>query len=328
MALNDKEAALRCFVLAALQLMGAAFSTPDEELVLAVVRVVKPGGFFSPPRVEEEHFQLVFSREGAEKYPSAELVAPGRPRFDWFIHQARARGFLTRGFYAGPCGLPELERLEREVRARLPLPWAFRPLRLEGCAYTPYFLALFKLAFLTGERKEEIWPVVLDLREGTQEEGLAARLREGPFTATPPVFWPRLRRRLPWREVWSRLRQGVEKRIAALDPAWYRPALTRLKQELAVVRHYYLAVLGEGADAEAVQAEYTRRAEELVAMWAPSVEVTLLNGALLYLPLVRLCLVDEKGRAFPLAYRPVGGRLRWEKEPPSGAEGGVEVNPS
>ncbi|MGQ9779940.1 MAG: YqhG family protein [Bacillota bacterium] len=314
MALSEEEAALRRFVLVTLRLTGAVFSMPDEELVLATVRVVRPGGFFSPPRVEEEDLQLVFSREGAERHPSAELVSPGSPRLEWFINQARARGFLARGFYAGPC---DPQGIERAVRARLPLGRMPSTLRLEACAFAPFFLAVLRLSFTAAEKNEELLPIVLDLREGSADGELAARLRAGPFVNTPPVPWPLLRRRLSWREVWRRLQGMVKERVAARGTDWCRSALERLPQEMAVLRRYYLATVAEGADPETARAEYLRRAEELVEMWAPSVRVALANAALVYLPRVRFSVLDREGRVFSFIYEPVREMLRWEGEPPS-----------
>ncbi|NLG84879.1 MAG: hypothetical protein GX493_09810, partial [Firmicutes bacterium] len=181
MALSEEETALRSFVLATLRLTGAAFSTPDEELVLATVRILRPGWFFSPPRVEEEDLQLVFSREGAERHPSAELVAPGSPRLAWFIERVRARGFLTRGYYTGPC---DSQGMERAIRAHLPRGGRSYTLYREAGAFAPFFLAVLRLSFIAAAKNEELLPVVLDLWEGTAHGELATRLRRGSFVNT------------------------------------------------------------------------------------------------------------------------------------------------
>ncbi|NLG84698.1 MAG: hypothetical protein GX493_08875, partial [Firmicutes bacterium] len=139
----------------------------------------------------------------------------------------------------------------------------------------------------------------------------------GSFVNTPPVPWPLLRRRLSWREVWRRLQGAVEEKVATAGTDWYRSARERLSREMTVLRRYYLASVAEGGDQETARTEYTRRAEELVEMWAPAVRVTLANAALLYLPRLRFLAVDRDGRDFPLIYDPVGEGLRWEGEPPS-----------
>ena len=311
--MNGEEAAIRAFVLDALDLAGASYSAPDEELVIAKVRLTKPGGFFAGPRVVEEDLQLVFTAEGAEKHPSAELVSPGSLRLGWFIEQARTRGFLTRQFYAGEL---EPKRLERAVRAQLPSFGAPVSLRLRDHYLAPFFLAVLRLTFTAWEKREELLCLVLNLVDGTWRPELVPRLRAAAFAPEAPPGPRRLRRRLAWKEIWRRLETKAGERIESLGAGWYRPALEALEREAAVLWEYYREAAAEAADPEAVRAEYARRAEELLAERAPLVRVLLANAALLYLPAVTFSVARADGQPFPpLVYEPAAEVLRWEGEP-------------
>ena len=139
MALSAEPAAIRRFVLDALRLAGAACSEADGELVLATCQVTVPGGIFAGPRVVQEQLQLVFTAEGAARHPSAELVCPGSYRLQWFIAGLRARGLLTRQYYAMDFNS---RRLEREVLSLLPSSAPRFSFRSERRSYVPYLLAV------------------------------------------------------------------------------------------------------------------------------------------------------------------------------------------
>lgn len=301
-------AGIRRFVLDALALAGAAYSEPDEELVLATCRITRPGTFFAPPAVVQENLQLVFTPEGAGRHPSAELVCPGSFRLQWFIREIRGRGFLTRQYYAEDLST---KRLEREVLSLLPSSLPRPSLRGQRRSFVPFFLAVLKLTTMAGEKHAELLPVALNLLDGTERPEIPARIRRIAL-APDPGFQKVERMRITWKEVWRRLEEKARARFASLGTDWYQPALERLRIEGGLLEDYYREMAAEAGDPEAVRAEYLMRAQELRDKYAPMMGVTLANAALLYLPVIVFAAEGADGRPLPpLRYEPAAGRVEW-----------------
>ena len=309
MALSTDPAAIRHFVLDALRLAGAAYSEADGELVLATCQVTVPGGIFTGPRVVQEQLQLVFTAEGAARHPSAELVCPGSYRLQWFIAGLRARGFLTRQYYAMDFNS---KRLEREVLSLLPQPKPRFSFRNERRSYVPFLLAVVKLTAAAGDKREELLPLALNLVDGSLRPELPDRLRRSSFV--PELQYQRVeRRRLPWKAVWQALQTMALERARSYGTEWYREALERLAAEGEQLHRYYRESLPEAEDPDHTYHEYLRRREELMEKYSPTVRISLANAALLYLPAVVFAVEGHDGRPLPpIRYEPAAGRVEWE----------------
>lgn len=313
MALTADPAAIRSFVLDALRLAGASFSTVDGDLVLASCEITRPGGIFVGPRVVREDIQLVFTPEGAARHPSAELVCPGSYRLQWFIEGLRARGFLTRQYYAEDLNT---RRIEREILNLLPPqapPFSFKGQRR---SFVPYLLAVIRLSMVAHDKREELLALALNLTDGSYRPGLPERLRRAAMM--PELGFQRVeRRRLTWRAAWRSLMDQALARAASYGDDWYRPAINRLTAEGGQLRQYYLESLAKEEDEDAVRAEYARRLAELTEKCTPVVRVSLQSAALLYLPHLVYQVAGRDGRPLPpLRYEPASGLVQWEAIPP------------
>lgn len=309
MALASEPAAIRGFVLDALRLSGAVFSEADEELILATCQVTRPGGIFTGPRVVREDLQLVFTPDGAARHPSAELVCPGSFRLQWFITGIRARGFLTKQFYAEDLNT---RRTEREILALLPASAPKFFFRNQRRSFVPYLLAIVKLAAVAEEKREELLPLAMNLVDGTYRPTLPERLRRAKLV--PELSYQRVeRRRVPWREVWRSLQAKALERVASYGAEWYQSALVRLAAEGEQLAYFYREMLRNAEDREAVRAEYLGRLDDLRSKCSPVIRVALINFALLYLPLIVYLVESPDGKPLPpIRYEPAAGVVFWD----------------
>lgn len=310
MALTGNPTAVRQFVLDALKLAGAAFSAPDDELVLATCQVTKPGGIFTGPRVVQEQLQLVFTAEGAGRHPSAELVCPGSYRLRWFIAGLRARGFLTRQYYADDLSS---RRIEREILALLPPAARRLSFGNQRRSFVPFLMAILRVTAEADEKRDELLPLALSLIDGSARPELPERLRSLSFL--PELRYQRVeRRRLTWRETWRSLQAKAVEHAASYGTDWYQPARTRLAKEGEQLRQYYQEMMADAEDREAVRTEYLRRMEELREKCTPVIRVNLANLALLYLPVIVYPVQGADGLPLPpIRYEPAAGRVTWEE---------------
>lgn len=306
MGLTAEHHEMRRFVLDALRLADAAFSQPDDDLVVATCPVTKPGGIFTGPRVVLEDLQLVFTPEGAGRHPSAELVCPGSYRLRWFVEGVRARGFAARQFYPEDFNT---RRIEREILQLMPPPMQRISLHSHRRGYIPFLLAVFKLTAISDDKREELLPLAMNLRDGSYRPGLPERLRTAVFQAELP-FQRTERRRLPWREVWRSLREKAEEHIGTYGSDWYQNALAKLSAEGEQMRRYYQEMLADAEDVTLVADEYQRRLEELREKYSPVITIKLANVAVLYLPVVVYGVAGADGRPLPpIRYEPAAGYL-------------------
>ena len=306
MGLTSEAIGIRRFVLEALRLAGAAYSQPDAHLIVATCPVTKPGGIFTGPRVVMEDLQLVFDPEGAGRHPSAELVCPGSYRLRWFVEGVRARGFVARQFYPEDFNT---RRIEREILQLIPPPVPRISLHSQRRGYIPFLLAVFKLTALADDKREELLPLAMNLRDGSYRPGLPERLRTAMFQAELP-YQRTERRRLPWREVWRSLREKTGEHIGTYGSDWYQTALARLAAEGEQMRRYFQEMLTDAEDVSMVADEYRRRLEELREKYNPVIKIKLANVAVLYLPVVVYTVEGAGGRPLPpIRYEPAAGYL-------------------
>ncbi len=309
MAQISDSLGIRQFVLDTLRLAGAAYSEPDQDLILASCQVTRPGGIFTGPQVVREEMQLVFTPEGTERHPSAELVCPGSFRLQWFIAGLRTRGLLTRQYYGEDLSS---RRVEKEILSLLPTSAPRFAFRSQRRRFLPFLFAVMRLTATAGEKHEELLALAVSLTDGSLRPGLAERIRGMAFL--PGLEFQRVeRRRLSWREAWRLIQEQAMHRALSYGKDWYQAALARLANEGEQLRQFYAEMLKEAEDGVAVRGEYLRRLAELSEKYAPAIRISLANAALLYLPQIVHLVDDAAGRPLPpIYYEPASGLVAWD----------------
>jgi len=233
-------------------------------------------------RAQARLLQFTFERPLAEAY-GADLISPGSYRLDTILNLIRRQGLLSRAH------IPHLLFHEPSIRKRVLSSFqGERAYVLTSSLEFGQYLQLELSAAARGlQKKESLHTVVVNLSSG---EVLKFAF---PFHLLHPggVESTLIRkRRCSLKRAYLQAAAYLSHLYAQQDQSWALEALDKLALEEAKLESFY--------QGQTSSPELTAKRRELQNRLQPVLAITILRGALLYIPLFRyrLVVVDQSGR--------------------------------
>jgi hypothetical protein len=150
---------------------------------------------------------------------------------------------------------------------------------------TPWLGVNVKVAFVCDLKREEMHAFGVSLATGTVVEQFFDRLQGIRLTPRLPANVHVTGAALTIRKAADLIEQALMRKLKACDYGWAAAANDRLKEELALLAHYYEPLI-EAADGERkaqIAAQYEARKEEIRWQLRPRVTAEVVNAGLFHL---------------------------------------------
>ena len=287
-----------------LNVAGSTHTVINNELIMAQCQVNIPANFFRPARTEIINLQLIVQPDLINKYPGAELVSQGSYRLQWLVEGIKQRGLIFKGTF--PYEL-DPRRTQREIKNLLQHSVAFffeHPV----LSYQPHLMVNFKVCQETDERFEELYNLEINLVTGKIGSDLLAKLSGKKLSTTLPKHSEK--RHIAYSEGFQTLLNHLRWLLNNQDPDWVEQAKERWQAEVEYLEDYYHD--NQGAET-ADEPSFYRRMAEVYRKFRPVIKISIVNLAILYLPVVRYTVsaLDDSESLPPILYEPLQQNLYW-----------------
>jgi hypothetical protein len=287
------------FITQSLELAKAPCQVINDELILAQCQVTVPPSFFRPARVETLNLQMICQPELLAKYPGAELVTRGSFRLQWLTEGIKERGRVFRGTY--PYDL-DAAKIQRQI-----LPLLTEPINFyfqQPCLfYQPHLLVNFKATFETDDKLDELYCLSINLTTGEIAANLINDLKGKKINQLIPKK-NREQKKISYNEGFQTLHSHLQWFLRNRDSHWIATAKERWEQEVKDLESYYapdqnVTTSGDPSFYRQVAATYRK--------FRPVIRVSIVNTAVLYLPVIIYHLAARGGNPSPppLRFDPV-----------------------
>ncbi|NMB38296.1 MAG: hypothetical protein GX994_01840 [Firmicutes bacterium] len=250
-------------------------------------------------RAKGRLFQFTFNKQLAETY-GAELISYGSYRLNALIRLIKKQAILASGylphntFYEPAIRSKILNRLEIKQPGYR---WYLIDYKY---VYGPYLWFTVLLTYLAYEKREELRKIPVDLVNGkvVNYEIPADLLKPGTIADKQPQY----RRKLSYKQAYTRLQEELTEQLSFSDPAWAIIAAEQVEAERTQLEDYFQS-LPDSKQKNIRIAELMKRAK-------PRVEIRPLRAAYLYLPKLeyRIMQVGNRGKINRIIYDPVSNQ--------------------
>ncbi|MDD2629024.1 MAG: YqhG family protein [Limnochordia bacterium] len=233
------EEQIKDFAVSFFKAMGASHTDHDGLLRVQLTddQVSEIENRFSKPAV----WDFVFSQQGQERFPHAELLQPGSLRMEQLIDTASAKGRLCRRYIIRGSSI-----------------------------LRPYILFHFRLIFTGFHRPEEIWPIAIDLHIGTVSDTLYKETKDADWQTTKPPETTILPRKIGFRRAYRLACDNLRHLLQGEDHAWAESAATSLAQEKRHLQDYYRRMSAQDPQRD-YQRELKQRLQEQEQRFGPRI---------------------------------------------------------